>query len=281
MTSQTSGQILVQQEVQELRDLTSVANDAVDLARDLFTSTAIGSLLKKSDRDFASDLDFKIERAVRDYLSSATPSIGFLGEEEGATEEIAPGATHWVLDPVDGTANLIHGIPLCGISLGLIQGGTPIVGVIDLPLLKERYSAHRGGPALLNGEIIAASTTSSLSTAVISMGDFATGPGADSRNAKRHAISQALAGQVERIRMLGAASIDLAWVAAGRLGGSVMLSNKPWDVAAGVVIARQAGAIVLDVDGSSHGLGSSGTVSVAPKLAHQLIDLISPRLSER
>jgi myo-inositol-1(or 4)-monophosphatase len=109
----------------------------------------------------------------------------------------------------------------------------------------------------------------------VSLGDFAVGPKADQRNQRRHLIMQHLAAQAERIRMLGSAAIDLAWVAAGRLDASVMLANKPWDVAAGVIIAREAGAHVLDLDGSPHTPDSLATISTTPGVESELVELLS------
>ena len=258
----------------EPADLATVAVKAVDVAHNLLSSLRPGQLTQKTERDFASELDFTIERAVRAYLQGATPDIGFLGEEEGAVS-IEPGEAFWALDPVDGTANLVHGLPLCGISLGLIQEGRPTLGVIDLPFLGERYTAREGNGARLNGNPIHASQTTSLTGAVVSLGDFAVGPKADQRNQRRHLIVQHLAAEVERIRMLGSAAIDLAWVAAGRLDASVMLANKPWDVAAGVIIAREAGAHVLDLDGSTHSPDSLATISTTPGVESELVELLS------
>jgi myo-inositol-1(or 4)-monophosphatase len=149
-----------------------------------------------------------------------------------------------------------------------------MLGVIDLPFLGEGYIGHEGHGAYLNGNRLQASAASALSGAVVSLGDFAVGPNADQRNQRRHEIMQQLAAHAERIRMLGSAAIDLAWVAAGRLDASVMLANKPWDVAAGVIIAREAGAQVLDLDGTLHTPDSLGTVSSAPGVVADLTELL-------
>lgn len=114
-----------------------------------------------------------------------------------------------------------------------------------------------------------------LGAAIISIGDYAVGEGADDRNRPRLALTAALAANVERVRMFGSAALDLAWVAEGRTDGCVMLSNKPWDTAAGVVIARESGATVTDTDGSAHTAGSRHTVAAAPGLSARLLRLLT------
>jgi myo-inositol-1(or 4)-monophosphatase len=249
-----------------------VAEEAATIGAQLLSERRIGRVTAKEDRDYASELDVAIERAVREHLALATPEVGFLGEEEGASGEAE--ALTWVLDPVDGTANLLHQLPLCGVSLGLLDRGRPVIGVIDLPFLGERFTAREGGGARLNGQPIMVRQADGLRDAIISIGDFATGPDAAIGNERRLAIMGRLAATVERVRMLGSAAIDLAWVAAGRLDASILLSNKPWDVSAGVIIAREAGAVVVDAAGSPHTLGSAATIAGSPALMPSLIDSI-------
>jgi hypothetical protein len=125
--------------------LLPVAVDAVALASDLVRTRMPGLLTAKGDRDMSTEVDYAVERAVRDFLHDKTPDIAFLGEEEGATG--APGAELlWALDPIDGTANFVHGIPLCGISLGLVHRNRPVVGVIDLPFPTTPSTPPRPSP---------------------------------------------------------------------------------------------------------------------------------------
>jgi myo-inositol-1(or 4)-monophosphatase len=175
---------------------------------------------------------------------------------------------------VDGTANFARGLPLCGVSLALLDRGDPVIGVIDLPFLETRYTAARNHGTWANGEQVTASATNDVSKAIVSLGDFAVGADAEARNRKRFALTTLLAGRAQRIRMFGSAAIDLAWVAHGRTDACITLSNKAWDVAAGVCIAREAGAVVVDVDGSRHTAESSATIAVAPKLLGPLLELV-------
>jgi myo-inositol-1(or 4)-monophosphatase len=228
---------------------------------------------EKSDRDLVSDVDLAVERAIRAHLETETPEIGFLGEEEGRTG--TPGAEWtWTIDPIDGTSNFAHGIPLCAVSLALLHHGNPVLGVIDAPFLNDRHHAIEGRGAYRGTRRLSASTVTELRDAIVAFGDYAVGKDADRKNQLRIAATLQLAPRVHRIRMLGTAALDLAWVADGRLDASVTLANKPWDIAAGVIIAREAGATVVDKDGSPHNLHSTATIAApAPLLAH-LIPLL-------
>jgi myo-inositol-1(or 4)-monophosphatase len=254
--------------------LLPVALEAIVLAGELIRDRSPGALTAKGDRDMATELDFAVERAVRTHLRERTPGIAVLGEEEGVTGD-AGGELLWALDPIDGTANLVHGIPLTGVSLGLIRGGRPVLGVIDLPFLGTRYQAVEHAGAYAGRRRMAASRTSSLRDAVVAVGDYAVGAGAEEKNRLRLALSASLAGRVQRVRMFGSAAIDLAWLADGRLDASMTMSNKPWDTAAGVIIAREAGAVVIDQDGSDHTTASASTIAVTPGVAEELLALVA------
>ncbi|MFG2021450.1 inositol monophosphatase family protein [Actinomadura geliboluensis] len=253
--------------------LLPVALKAAQIAGDLVRTRVPGLLTAKGDRDMASEVDYAVERAVRDYLKERTPDIAILGEEEGITGDTA-GELLWAIDPVDGTANFVRNIPLCGFSLGLIQRGRPIVGVIDLPFLGTRYHAAQHTGAYLGDRRIQASMTTDLKDAIVAIGDYAVGKGAEAKNRQRIALTERLAANVQRVRMLGSAAIDLAWVAEGKLDASITLSNKPWDTAAGVIIAREAGAGVTDEDGTDHTFNSSATIAAAPAVAEDISALI-------
>lgn len=250
-------------------DELDVAVEAVRRAGELIRARPWASVEDKGDRDLATDLDRAAEDTVREFLAAETPDIGFLGEEGGGGVE----GRHWVLDPIDGTSNFVHAVPLYAVSLALAEDDTTQLGVIDLPVLGERYTAVAGGGAHRDREPIAASDTAKLRSAIISVGDGLLGPGDD---ADRLDLTRALVGEVERVRMLGSACIDLAWVACGRLDAAVLPSNKPWDTAAGVLIAREAGAVVVDSAGRQHTRRSANTLAVAPHLVEPLLALALP-----
>src|SRR6266568_904628 len=253
--------------------LLSVALQAADLAADMMRTRRPASVTEKHDRDLVSDVDLAIERQVRAHLADATPGIGFLGEEEGQSGGPA-GGWLWTLDPIDGTSNFAHGIPLCATSLALLHDGRPVLGVIDAPFLGQRYHAIEGHGAYVGEHRLSSSSTAHLRDAVVAVGDYATGPRADHKNEQRLALTIQLAPRVHRVRMLGTAAVDLAWVADGRLDASITLGNKPWDTAAGILLAREAGAAVTDAYGDPHDLNSAATIAAAPPLISQLIPLI-------
>ncbi|MER7548335.1 inositol monophosphatase family protein [Spirillospora sp. NPDC127506] len=254
--------------------LLPVALKAAQIASDLVRTRVPGLLTAKGDRDMASEVDYAVERAVRDYLKQRTPDIAILGEEEGITGDTT-GELLWAIDPVDGTANFVRNIPLCGFSLGLIERGRPVVGVIDLPFLGDRYHAAQHTGAYLGARRIQASMTTNLKDAIVAIGDYAVGEGAEAKNRQRIALTERLAANVQRIRMLGSAAIDLAWVAEGKLDASITLSNKPWDTAAGVIIAREAGATVRDQDGAAHTFNASATIGAAPAITDEIAALVN------
>jgi myo-inositol-1(or 4)-monophosphatase len=161
------------------------------------------------------------------------------------------------------------------VSLGLVDKDMPTLGVIDLPFLNIRYSAAEGAGAQANGSGIRVSDAGELETAIVAIGDYAVGEDAQERNRPRLALTQELAARVQRIRMFGSAAIDLVWVADGRIDANIMLSNNPWDTAAGVVIAREAGAAVVDLDGSPHSMAAHATIAASPKLVADLVELIA------
>ncbi|TVT60881.1 inositol monophosphatase family protein [Amycolatopsis rhizosphaerae] len=258
----------------DLAELLDIAWDAAEIGRRLMTTASPGRVSEKSDRDLVTELDVRIQHEIRDHLRRATPGFGFLGEEDGGGALASAGPV-WVLDPIDGTSNFAHGLPLCAISLGLVDDGEAVVGVVVAPFLGLAYHAMKDGGAFVDDAPIHAGTNGDLGRAIVSLGDYDTGPDAAEGNRRRFAITRALAENVERVRMVGSAALDLVWVADGRTDACVMLSNKPWDTAAGVVIAREAGAVVTDLRGAPHTFSSGETVAVSPKLADPLRALLT------
>jgi myo-inositol-1(or 4)-monophosphatase len=258
-------------------DLLPAAVEAVRRASGIVRERAPGTVTAKGDRDPATEVDYAVERELREFLLAEAPEVGFLGEEDGRFGA-ADAELTWALDPVDGTVNFMHGIPLCAVSLGLVRGDRQVLGVVELPFLGVRYSAVDGGGAYRDGERIGvAKDVDRLADAVVALGDYAVGPGAADRNVERLRTTALLAASVQRIRMFGSAAIDLAWVAEGRIAANVMQTNLPWDTAAGVVLAREAGAVVVDQDGRGHTVRSGSTVAVTPPLLDELMGLLRRR----
>ncbi|RDI46359.1 myo-inositol-1(or 4)-monophosphatase [Nocardia mexicana] len=259
----------------DLTDLLAVARAAVAEGSELLATAERGAVHVKSDRDFVTDLDRRIEDHVREFLGRETPECGFLGEESEDQPADPTVGRVWTLDPIDGTSNFIHGLPLCAVSLALLRDGVPVIGVIAAPFLDLEYFAATDSGAFCNDRPIHASKNEKLSTAVVSIGDYATGADAEAKNQRRLAITAQLAADVERVRMFGSAALDLVWVADGRTDGCISLSNKPWDTAGGVAIARESGAVVVDLTGAPHGFHSTSTIAIAPALAIELLGLVT------
>ncbi|MQA16516.1 MAG: inositol monophosphatase [Pseudonocardiaceae bacterium] len=255
----------------DARRLLAVAKTATSAASELVRSRPPRTLTWKGDRDVTSDVDMSVENLIRNYLHRHTPGAGFLGEEEGGSN-LGDGS-YWILDPIDGTINFLHGLPLCAISLSLVHNGVAVVAVIDLPFLSAQYSALKDHGSFVNDVQLAVSSTHSLDAALISVDQYTFGEH-EHKNRLRHTLAERLAAHAQRIRMLGTSAIDLAWTAQGRLDACVLLGNKPWDTSAGVLIAQEAGARLLDLDGTDHSTDSVATIAVTPPLEDALMAVI-------
>ena len=199
----------------------------------------------KSPRNFVCAADHRAEAIVRAELVKARPDYGFLGEEGGAH----PGADkshRWIVDPLDGTTNFLHGIPQFAISIGLERDDVMVAGVIYNPANEELFIAERGKGAFLNDQRLRVANRRRMNEAVVACGLPHLGRG-DLALFRREfgAVQEQVAG----LRRFGAAALDLAWVAAGRLDAFWERDLSPWDTAAGIVIVREAGGFVTDLDG--------------------------------
>jgi myo-inositol-1(or 4)-monophosphatase len=152
--------------------------------------------------------------------------------------------------------------------------------VIELPFLGTQYTALLGQGAYADGKRLRVSETSALADALISIDQYAFGDDAERKNRLRLRLTERLAHDAQRVRMLGASAIDPAWTAEGRLDACIMLGNKPWDTSAGVLIAREAEARVLDHDGSEHSQDSESTIAVTPALEADLMAAVQAALAE-
>lgn len=255
----------------ELADLLPVANQAVDLAVEILRSAdGPRKITAKGERDYATDLDYEIEQRVRDHLAQATSDIGFIGEEEGRSGERQN--LVWALDPIDGTVNFVQGLPLYAVSLALVAGDQPVLGVVDLPAMQHRYHAAEGLGAHRDGSRLPCpEPPPDLASAIVAIGDYAVGANAELRNRDRLAVTGRLAASVLRVRMLGSAAIDLAWLAEGHLSASVTLSNNAWDMAAGVVLARETGHTVVDRGDQAYDLTSTATIAATAAFLSDLL----------
>ncbi len=199
----------------------------------------------KGPGDYVSQADRKAEKLIREELMKARPTYGFLGEE---SEEVigTDGAHRWIVDPLDGTTNFLHGIPCFAVSIALERNGEIVAAVVLNPATDELFTAERGGGAFLNDRRLRVAARKNLSDAVVGCGVPHLGRGNHGKFLieLRHAM-----GEVAGVRRLGAAALDLAYVAAGRFDGFWERDLSAWDLAAGIVIVQEAGGFVTDLDG--------------------------------
>jgi myo-inositol-1(or 4)-monophosphatase len=199
----------------------------------------------KGPGNFVSAADRRAEETLYAELMKARPGYGFLGEEGGRRE--GADKTHtWIVDPLDGTTNFLHGIPQFAISIALEREGTVIAGLIYNPANEEMFIAERGKGAFLNEQRIRVAARKRLNDSVIACGLPHHGHGDIPLSRKE---TSAMQEHVAGLRRFGAAALDLAWVAAGRVDGYWERDVKPWDIAAGLILVREAGGFVSDCDG--------------------------------
>ncbi|MGH2444146.1 MAG: inositol monophosphatase family protein [Chloroflexota bacterium] len=198
----------------------------------------------KGERDVVTDADFASEKFIRTRLRELFPDDGIVGEEGTAVE--SSGSRTWYIDPLDGTLNYSHGVPMFGVSISLFQGSEPVLGVVFDPLRDEMFAAARDSGATCNGIPIHCAKVKELSAALVHLTiDF-------KDEAMRDGLRdiQLIAPAVLRTRNLGSAALALCYVAAGRLDGMLHRHAYPWDYGAGVVLIREAGGVVTELDGS-------------------------------
>lgn len=229
---------------------------------------------RKARGDYASEVDKAAESLIRGELKKRYPEHAVLGEEHGAIS----GDEHvWLIDPIDGTSNYLRGIPHYAVSIALAIRGRVEHGVVYDPVRDELFAASRGAGATLNNRRIRVSGRTTLSTAVLGMAfPF--------RHRKLvpayRAMFDELFAQCEDVRRAGAASLDLAYVAAGRLDGYWELALKPWDTAAGALLVQEAGGVVMDIAGGDNWLKSGHIIAAPFKLMTPLRKAIQPHLTE-
>ncbi|MBT6117744.1 MAG: inositol monophosphatase [Rhodospirillaceae bacterium] len=217
---------------------------------------------RKGPADFVTAADLKAEKTLRRELSKARPDYGFLLEEGGEVE--GDGRHRWIVDPLDGTLNFLHGLPHFAISIGLERDGDIVAGVIHDPIRHETFWAERGAGAYLNDHRLRVSERKRLDESIIATGiPFMGREGHAPYLAQIGALMPLVAG----IRRYGSAALDLAYVAAGRYEGFWEAGLSIWDIAAGILIVRESGGFVSELDGRS-GMLRSGDVLAANGRLH-------------
>lgn len=227
----------------------------------------------KRDKDFVTEVDHAAEEAIIRVLRDAYPEHAILAEESGSSGE---SDYLWIIDPLDGTTNFIHGFPQFAVSIALAHKGVLTHGVIYDPTRNELFTASRGGGAFLNDRRIRVSRRTKLDEALIGTGfPFRVFNHADAYLGMFRDLMQRTAG----IRRPGAAALDLAYVAAGRLDGFWEIGLSPWDMAAGALLIAEAGGLVGDLTGEADYLRTGNIVGGNPKVFGQLLQIIAPHLN--
>ncbi|MCR5856617.1 inositol monophosphatase family protein [Mesorhizobium sp. J428] len=220
----------------------------------------------KGPGDFVSQADKRAEEIIHTELSRSRPDYSFLMEESG--EVVGSDSQHrFIIDPLDGTTNFLHGIPIFAVSIGLERQGQIVAGVIYNPAMDELYTAERGGGAFLNDRRLRVGARRKLADSVIGTGIPHLGRGHHGNFLieMRHVM-----GEVAGVRRMGAAALDLAYVAAGRLDGFWETGLQPWDMAAGILMIREAGGFVSDGDGGTDMLGR-GSIVAGNEVIHKAL----------
>jgi len=220
----------------------------------------------KGPGNFVSAADHRAEQTLYKELEKARPGYGFLMEESGIVD--GPDKSHrWIIDPLDGTTNFLHGIPLFAISIALEREGELVAGLIMNPISDETFTAEKGKGAFLNDRRLRVSARRKMEEALLATG-------IPHRGRKGHALfldeAQAMMAATSGLRRTGAAALDLAWTAAGRFDAYWERGVQAWDIAAGMVLVREAGGLVTSPDGKADMLETGEIVAGNPYIQRAL-----------
>ena len=233
------------------------------------------SVTQKAINDYVSEVDREAERAIIKMLLDAYPGHSILAEESGAAGK---SEFQWIIDPLDGTTNFLHGFPQYAVSIALRHRGILTQGVVFDPTRNELFTASRGRGAFLNDRRIRVAKRSRMREALIGTGF----PFRDLAYLEEYTrMFKAVVAGTAGVRRAGAAALDLAYVAAGRLDGFWEIGLAPWDTAAGILLITEAGGLVTDFDGEEHFLDKGHIVCGSPKIFGQLLPLIAAEHKRR
>jgi myo-inositol-1(or 4)-monophosphatase len=250
-----------------------IINIAIEAAR--AGATIINRALKRPDmikiaeknpNDFVTEVDQKVEREIIEHIQKAYPAHSILGEESGLIEG---NEYQWVIDPIDGTRNFIHGFPHYAISIAVMLNGKVEHGIIYDPNRQELFTASRGKGATLNDRRMRVSSCKRLEESLLGTG-FAYRH-TDKDNPAPNQMLRGILPACGDLRRAGAATLDLAYVACGRLDGFWEMGLKIWDIAAGVLMIKEAGGIVTDMEGGETFLKTGNVVAANPAIIKQLL----------
>lgn len=226
----------------------------------------------KQRNDFVSEVDREAEARIIQTLQRSYPKHGILAEESGEQ----PGDGHvWIIDPLDGTTNFLHGFPHFAVSIALAYEGRILQGVIYDPVRQELFTASKGSGAELNNHRVRVSRARELKDSLLGTGfPFRAGQPKDAYMA----MLGDFIGRTTGVRRPGSAALDLAYVAAGRIDGFWEMGLSRWDIAAGALLVREAGGIIGDIHGGEDYLSTGDVVAANPKIYHHMTQVIEPHL---
>ena len=223
------------------------------------------TLTVKGYRDIATEVDIAAEAVILDLIRARFPDHAILSEEAGGSG-IGSGYT-WVVDPLDGTTNYAHRLPVFSVSIGVLEGGEPLIGVIHDPLREQTFVAERGAGARLDGASLHVSRVARLSHAVIGL-DWGH---SDEVRGRTLDLLRQVAPRCDTVRALGSAALALAYVAAGWLDAYFNLMMQPWDVAAGTLLVAEAGGRCTTLEGGPHRVGVPACLATNARIHDDLL----------
>jgi len=256
-----------------LDNLTEIAKNSAKIGSEIIGSNynKIQKISSKGrEGDLVTNVDLEVERKIKDYLLDQTPEITILAEETGQSNKSSD--LMWCIDPLDGTTNYSHGYPFFGTSIGLVYKGIPLLGAISVPYLKELYWGCITKGSYCNNEIIKVSNPANLSESLLVTGFAYDRFETDNNN---YAEFCWLTHKTRGVRRGGAAAIDLAFVAAGKVDGFWERGLQIWDIAAGAIIVHEAGGIVSNYPCGELDIHSGKILACTPKINIELKEQLS------
>lgn len=232
-----------------------------------------GSVTEKGRADFVTAVDLSVQEKLKQELSVLYPHIQFMGEE-GNHEELDFSGKIWILDPVDGTTNLIHDYKMSAVSLGLLDNNEPVLGIIYNPFTEELFYAEKGKGAYLNGEKIHVSEADKLFNALVA---FGTSPYDRELADVNFSLIKETYLRCGDIRRTGSAAIDLVYIACGRTDGFFEKNLKPWDYCAGICIVNEAGGRVTSMNGGAVAFNKNSDILATNGKLHEEMLSITDR----
>ncbi len=260
-----------------IRVASAAARKASEVITRAFRDIDLIKVEKKTPTDFVTAVDRAVEHVLIEEIKGRFPDHKFLAEESGISGN--PDAeVEWIIDPLDGTTNFVRGIPQFAISIGCKVNGRLEHGLILDPIRDDEFSASRGQGARLNGKRIRVSNTKSLEGALLSTGIPFGGATLPHVDEYLKCTGDLLHKNTSGIRRMGAASLDLAYLAAGRFDGFYEINLKPWDIAAGILIVREAGGLVSDLAGGDDFYDSGNILCANPKVFREMLPIVRKNL---